>query len=68
MSQVAAMPRKPKRNDIAVKVDVEVVREARIVAAFEEVQLAELLSEILRPIISKRLEKHRSCGNGKKSD
>ncbi len=59
------MPRPPKRNDLAVKIDAEVIREARIVAAFEEVQLAELLSNILRPIISKLLEKHRH-GPGRK--
>jgi hypothetical protein len=57
-TQVAKMPRPPKRNDLNVKIDSEVIRQARIVAAFEEIQLAELLSEILRPIIAKRLEKH----------
>ncbi len=53
------MARKPKRNDVPVKVDAEVIRQARIVAAYEEIPLAELLSELLRPIVQKRLEHHQ---------
>lgn len=55
----APMPKKPKRNDVPAKVDADVMHVARIVAAYENVQIAELISEILRPILAKRLEKHR---------
>lgn len=44
-----------KRNDTAVKVDAETVRKAKILAAFREQTLAELLSEVLEPIIDKLL-------------
>ena len=50
---------KPKRNDVPVKIDAEVVRVARIVAAYEETTLAEYLSERLRPLVQKDLEKHQ---------
>jgi hypothetical protein len=53
------MPRKPKRNDVPVKIDAEVLRVARIVAAYEDVPLAELISETLRPIMVARLEAHQ---------
>jgi hypothetical protein len=58
------MPRKPKRNDEVVKVDSEVVRMARIVAAIEGITLAEVLSESLRPVIAKRLTDHQQKGFG----
>ena len=51
------MPRKPKRNDLAVKIDADVVKLARIVAAYDDVPMAELMSEALRPYLLKRLEK-----------
>lgn len=53
-----AMP-KPKRNDVPVKIDAEVVRQARIVAAFEGVSLAEYLSDFLRPHVAEALERHK---------
>lgn len=58
-----AMPRKsgkPKRNDVPAKIDAEVMRVARIVAAYEEIDIAELVSEILRPVLAKRLESHQA--------
>jgi hypothetical protein len=54
------MPRKPKRNDQPVKMDAEVLRIARIVAAYEDVPLAELISETLRPVLQKKLEAHQA--------
>lgn len=51
------MPKKTKRNDIAVKVDFGIVKEARIICAHRNVTLAELLSEMLRQPIHKELEK-----------
>jgi hypothetical protein len=44
------------RNDVAVKLDAEVVRVARIVAAYRNIPMAEYLSEILRPIVNRDLE------------
>ena len=44
-----------RRNDVAVKIDAEVARQAKIVAAFKDVSLAEFLSEALRPIVEKEL-------------
>jgi hypothetical protein len=54
------MPRKPKRNDVAVKVDAEVVRKARVVATYREVPLAELLSELLAPVVEKEYRKFKT--------
>jgi len=50
---VQAMPRK-KRNDIAVKIDAEIVRRARTISSHADTSLAEYLSEILQPIIEER--------------
>lgn len=55
-----AMPERKKRNDLVAKVDAEVLRMARIVAAYEDTSMAELLSSILRPVLEQRLEKHQS--------
>jgi hypothetical protein len=42
-----------KRTDATVKVDVEVLRKAKIVAAIRDVTLAEYLSEVLRPVVER---------------
>jgi hypothetical protein len=42
------MPRKPKRDDIAVKIEAAVYRQARIVAARQDITIAEYLSALLR--------------------
>ena len=66
--ETAAMPpRKNKRDDLAVKVDKEVIRMARIISAIEDVSLAELLSETLRPIYEKKLEDYKRRGFDLKS-
>ncbi len=44
------------RRDVAVKLDGEVAREARIVAADKGVPLARSISEALRPIVRRALE------------
>ncbi len=44
-----------RRNDTAVKIGAEVVAEAKIVAACREMSLAEYLTEILRPVVSRDL-------------
>src|SRR4051794_38967859 len=53
-----SMPRKPKRNDVPVKLDADVVRNAKIVATFQDTTLAEYLSELLRPLVERDLAKH----------
>jgi hypothetical protein len=45
-----------RRNDTAVKVDAEVISEAKMVAASRGTSLAEYISEILRPIVHHDLE------------
>ena len=57
-----AMTEKPKRTDLAVKIDKEVVRMARIIAAIEDVTLAELMSETLRPILQRKLDDYQRRG------
>jgi hypothetical protein len=42
---------KPKRDDEAAKIDREVLRVARAVAALRGITLAEYLSERLRPLV-----------------
>ena len=48
---------KPKRNDVPVKLDAEVARKAKMVAASQDKSLAEYISETLRPIVTRALEK-----------
>jgi ribosomal protein L12E/L44/L45/RPP1/RPP2 len=57
MSTVAERPM-TKRNDTAVKIDAEVIRVAKIVAAFEGKSLAEFLSESLKPIVDAKFASH----------
>ena len=52
---------KTKRNDVPVKIDAEVVRIARIVAAYDEQTLAEYLSERLRPLVAADLAKRQKA-------
>lgn len=55
MAHEAAVSLMARRHDMAVKVDAEIVRKAKIVAAFKDVSLAEYLSEALRPIVDREL-------------
>lgn len=48
------------RNDVAVKLDAQVAREAKMVAAARDMTLAEYISEILRPIVHRDLEAETS--------
>jgi hypothetical protein len=45
-----------KRNDVPVKIDAEVVRVARIAAAYKDMSLAEYISERLRPLVAQDVE------------
>jgi hypothetical protein len=46
-----------KRNDVSVKIDAEVYRLVRTVAAWRGVSVAEYLSEIVAPVVRKDLKK-----------
>lgn len=46
--------RKSERDDVAVKIDRAIVGKARMIATHEGSNVAELLSELLRPLIDKR--------------
>lgn len=46
-----------KRNDVSVKIDADVVAEAKMVAASRDVSLAQYLSELLRPLVHRDLER-----------
>lgn len=54
----ATMPRK-KRNDTATKIDAEIIRKAKTIAAYKEISVAEYLSNFLKPIIDREFEKFR---------
>lgn len=46
-----------KRDVASVKIDADVIRDAKIAAAFENKTLTDYLSEILRPRVSHDIEK-----------
>jgi predicted DNA binding CopG/RHH family protein len=49
-----------KRQDVTVKLDSEVVRTAKIVAAYRGLTVADYLSESLRPIAQRDLLKEQA--------
>lgn len=53
-----------RRNDVPVKIDAEVVRKAKIVAAFKDIALAEYVSELLRPLVEEHLKEHSRLSLG----
>jgi hypothetical protein len=56
-----------KRNDVSVKMDAEVVNDARIAASYSGMSLAEYLSETLRPIVERDIEEgHKRRKQGPK--
>ena len=57
------MGKKTKRNDVIVKIDAEAARLAKIVAAYEDKTQAAVLSEIVIPVLKKRLAKHQGGKN-----
>lgn len=52
MQTVLGRPVVAKRNDETVRVDADVLRQARLVAASKDLSLAEYLSNALRPIVT----------------
>ena len=59
MTTVADRPM-AKRNDVPVKIDAEVIRVARIAAAYKDMSLAEYISERLRPLVSQDVEQEHA--------
>lgn len=53
----ATLTMRPKRNDVAVKIDAYVLKLARILAAYEDETIAKILSDAMKPILQKRLDK-----------
>lgn len=62
MSTVAERPM-TKRNDTAVKIDTEVVRRAKIVAAYRSQSLAEYLTARLAPFVEADLLEEQAKEN-----
>jgi hypothetical protein len=61
-TETVRMPRRKKRDDDVTKFDREVLRMARIVAAYRDIPLAEYLSEVVRPIVAQHLAEHQRSG------
>lgn len=55
--RMAKPKRETKRNDVSVKLDAEIVAEAKMVAASLDITLAEYLSEMIRPLVRADLER-----------
>lgn len=53
-----------RRNDTAVKVDAEIARKAKIVAAYRDVSLAEYLSKALKDIVDADLKEEQDKERG----
>jgi hypothetical protein len=47
-----------RRIDTSVKIDAGIAYQAKIVAAYRDQTLAEYLSETLRPIVERDLQRH----------
>lgn len=53
VTSVTLAARPMARNDVAVKLDAQVARQAKMVAADRGITLAEYISEILRPVVQR---------------
>jgi hypothetical protein len=45
-----------QRNDVSVKLDAQVAREAKLVATYKGISVAQYISDVLRPIVHRDLE------------
>jgi len=64
---IQAEPDMAKRNDVPVKMDAEVVRKAKVVAAYRGQSLAEFLSAEIASIVDRLLEaEHAKMVKGSK--
>jgi hypothetical protein len=60
--------KKPARKDKQMKVDAEVLRHVQLVCTYRGTQMAEYVSEILRPIVARDLaEEQEKSMKGLKS-
>jgi hypothetical protein len=55
-----------KRNDVSVRIDARVYRILKTVAAWEDVPIAEMLSDIVGPVVRKKLAKIQREGTDQK--
>jgi hypothetical protein len=55
-----------KRNDVSVRIDARVYRILKTVAAWEDVPIAEMLSDIVGPVVRKKLAKIQREGADQK--
>lgn len=55
-----------RRNDVTVKMDAEVARKAKIVAAYRDQSLAEFISDQLSPIVDRMLQEEHAKETGSK--
>jgi hypothetical protein len=56
---LATMPR-PKRNDIAVKIDRDVIRKAKTICGHRDISLAEYLTGLLSPVIDREYDRFKA--------
>ena len=68
VTEARRVPRKPRRNDDVTKIDKEVLRLARIVAAYRDITIAEYISERLRPLVQQDLADHARLQAAAKGD
>lgn len=54
------MAKKPPRNDKQMKVDAEVLRTIQLVCTYRGIQMAEYVSELLRPIVTRDLAEEQA--------
>jgi hypothetical protein len=66
LAAARSMARPMARNDVAVKLDAQVAKEAKMVAAARNITLAEYISEVLRPIVHADLRAETSQMLGEK--
>ncbi len=52
------MPR-PKRNDLGVKIEADIVRKARTLCDWKDIVMAQYLSDILRDQVNRDFDKFR---------
>jgi hypothetical protein len=57
MDRLTTGPPMAKRNDVTVKMDADVVKDAKVVAALKGLSLAEYLTEVVRPVVAEEFEK-----------
>jgi hypothetical protein len=56
MPTISPVVRSMARNDVAVKLDKHVAKEAKLVATARGITLAEYLSELIRPLVHRDFE------------